>query len=189
MDKLWRKAQRVAGAARAASPRRALAERTRWRVRPAAPTDVAVLSRLWHEADELHAQLSPGFFRRPDATRGRQRAVEALRDVEDNGGHEVILLGIGAGAVCGACHLQIYDTPVGHSMVAQRRGHVETLIVGRAHRRRGCGRALMQAASEWAREKGAHQLLLTVWAGNDEAERFYTALGYRTISQVLGNDL
>jgi GNAT superfamily N-acetyltransferase len=47
----------------------------------------------------------------------------------------------------------------------------------------------MQAATEWARDKGASQLLLTVWAGNDEAERFYAALGYRTISQVLGSDL
>jgi diamine N-acetyltransferase len=157
-------------------------------VRAAASDDVDALSRLWHEADELHAQLSPGFFRRPDVTRGRQRASEALRDAEDNR-HEVILIAVGSGdAIAGACHLQIYDTPVGHSMVAQRRGHVETLIVARAQRRRGCGRALMQAATEWARDKGASQLLLTVWAGNDEAERFYAALGYRTISQVLGSD-
>jgi ribosomal protein S18 acetylase RimI-like enzyme len=157
-------------------------------VRAAAGDDVDALSRLWHEADELHAQLSPGFFRRPDTARGRQRAAEALRDAEDNG-HEVILVASSGAAISGACHLQIYDTPVGHSMVAQRRGHVETLIVARAQRRRGCGRALMQAATEWARGKGASQMLLTVWAGNEEAERFYAALGYRTISQVLGNDL
>ena len=47
----------------------------------------------------------------------------------------------------------------------------------------------MAAATEWARTQGATQLLLTVWAGNDDAERFYAALGYRTISQVLGTDL
>jgi ribosomal protein S18 acetylase RimI-like enzyme len=74
-------------------------------------------------------------------------------------------------------------------MVSQRRGHIETLIVARAQRRRGIGRALMVAATGWARSRGAHQLLLTVWAGNDDAERFYAALGYRTISQVLGTDL
>ncbi|MDB4965572.1 MAG: GCN5-related N-acetyltransferase domain protein [Myxococcales bacterium] len=91
--------------------------------------------------------------------------------------------------MCGACHLQIYDTPVGHTMVPQRRGHIETLIVARRQRRLGCGRALMQAATTWARARGAGQLLLTVWSGNDDAERFYSALGYRSISQVLGSDL
>ena len=147
---------------------------------------------MWHEADELHARLSPGFFRRPDSGRGRQRASEALRDAEESE-HETILVAVtkdgGKDVVCGACHLQIYDTPVGHTMVSQRRGHIETLIVARAQRRRGIGRALMTAATGWARSEGAHQLLLTVWAGNDDAERFYAALGYRTISQVLGTDL
>lgn len=164
-------------------------QRVRWSVRPAGEGDVEALARLWHEADELHARLSPGFFRRADAERGRQRAAEALRDI-DEGGHEAIFVaGDASGEIRGACHLQIYDTPAGHTLVPERRGHVETLIVARQFRRAGCGRALMQAATEWARARGAGQLLLTVWAGNESAERFYAALGYRTISQVLGTDL
>ena len=158
-------------------------------MRAAVDGDLDALGRLWHEADALHAQLSPGFFRPPEAGRGRQRADEALRDAAESE-HETILVAVdGKSAVAGACHIQIYDTPVGHTMVPQRRGHIETLIVARAQRRRGIGRALMSAATEWARGHGAHQLLLTVWAGNADAERFYAALGYRTISQVLGTDL
>ena len=161
-------------------------------MRVAVDRDLDALARLWHEADELHARLSPGFFRRPDAGRGRQRASEALRDAGESE-HETILVALdkedGKDVVCGAVHLQIYDTPVGHTMVSQRRGHIETLIVARTQRRRGIGRALMGAATDWARSHGAHQLLLTVWAGNHDAERFYAALGYGTISQVLGTDL
>ena len=157
-------------------------------MRVAVDGDLDALARLWHEADELHARLSPGFFRHPEGGRGRQRASEALRDAAESA-HETILVATDGVVVVGACHIQIYDTPVGHTMVPQRRGHVETLIVARGQRRRGFGRALMAAATGWARAQGAHQLLLTVWAGNDDAERFYAALGYRTISQVLGNDL
>jgi ribosomal protein S18 acetylase RimI-like enzyme len=158
-------------------------------VRVAREPDLDALARLWHEADELHARLSPAFFRRPDVARGRERAQQALRDTGESE-HETILVALDdSDRVCGACHLQIYDTPVGHTLVSQRRGHIETLIVARAQRRRGIGRALMAAASDWARRKGAHQLLFTVWAGNADAERFYAALGYRTISQVLGTDL
>ena len=158
-------------------------------MRPAGDGDLDALARLWHEADALHARLSPGFFRHPEAGRGRQRAEEALRDAAESEHETILVAADGKGVVAGACHIQIYDTPVGHTMVPQRRGHIETLIVARAQRRRGIGRALMSAATEWARGHGAHQLLLTVWAGNDDAERFYAALGYRTISQVLGTDL
>jgi ribosomal protein S18 acetylase RimI-like enzyme len=161
----------------------------RWRVRAAGDDDLDALTRLWNEADALHAKLSPGFFRRADPARGRQRAVETLRDVEESR-HETILVACDErGAVHGALHVQVYDTPLALTMVPERRGHIETLIVARTRRRRGCGRALMTAATRWAREQGASQLLLTVWDGNDDAQRFYAALGYRTISQVLGTDL
>ena len=161
----------------------------RWRVRAAADDDLDALTRLWHEADALHAKLSPSFFRRADPERGRQRAVDTLRDAEESR-HETILVACDdRGSVHGALHVQVYDTPVALTMVPQRRGHIETLIVARTRRRRGCGRALMTAATEWAREQGATQVLLTVWDGNEDAQRFYAALGYRTISQVLGTDL
>jgi ribosomal protein S18 acetylase RimI-like enzyme len=181
------------GHAHRASPgrsrRAAAGSAERWRVRPAGQGDLDVVAALWHEADCLHAELSPGFFRRPDVERGRQRAGDSLRDAGESE-HEAILVAVDdTGEVGGACHVQIYDTPAGHTMVQERRGHVETLVVARERRRRGCGRALMAAATDWSRARGATQLLLTVWAGNDEAERFYAALGYRTISQVLGTNL
>jgi ribosomal protein S18 acetylase RimI-like enzyme len=144
---------------------------------------------LWQEADELHAQLSPDFFRCPDVGGGQQRAASVFADAQDTS-HEAILVADDCdGQVCGALHLLLYDTPMVATMTTQRRGHVESLIVAGAHRRSGCGSALMRAATEWARRSGATQLLLTVWAGNREAQRFYAALGYRTISRVLGIDL
>jgi ribosomal protein S18 acetylase RimI-like enzyme len=85
----------------------------------------------------------------------------------------------------GAVLVRIYDTPADPSMVPRRRAHVEALVVDRQHRRRGIGTALMSAAAAWARERGAEELVLTVWAGNTAAEAFYARLGYGVVSSAL----
>jgi ribosomal protein S18 acetylase RimI-like enzyme len=74
-------------------------------------------------------------------------------------------------------------------MVPRRRAHIEDLVVAGGMRRRGVGRRLMRAAAAWARTRGAGQLVLTVWAGNRDAARFYRALGYSELSRVLKLDL
>ena len=48
---------------------------------------------------------------------------------------------------------------------------------------------LLAAAEAWARSRGAAQVVLTVWSGNDEADRFYRAIGYAPASQVLCREL
>lgn len=90
-----------------------------------------------------------------------------------------------AKVICGAVSLQVYDTPVDPFMVARRRVHVDGLIVDQAHRRRGFGRALMDAANGWARLQGADELVLTAWIGNVGARDFYQRLGYRVLSEIL----
>jgi GNAT superfamily N-acetyltransferase len=74
-------------------------------------------------------------------------------------------------------------------MLPRRRCHVDTLVVASAARRRGVGRALLEALGGWARSRGAAELLLTIWAGNLEAEAFYERLGYRTLSSVRSKGL
>jgi ribosomal protein S18 acetylase RimI-like enzyme len=62
-------------------------------------------------------------------------------------------------------------------------------VVQAKSRRRGCGRALMDASQKWAKQKGAEQIVLTVWSGNRDAEAFYARLGFTQVSQVLGAKL
>jgi L-phenylalanine/L-methionine N-acetyltransferase len=58
--------------------------------------------------------------------------------------------------------------------------HVADLgvMVARDFRRRGAGRALMEAAEEWARRVGIRKLELHVFPHNEGAIAFYTRLGY-----------
>jgi len=74
-------------------------------------------------------------------------------------------------------------------MVPRRRAHVEALVVDERHRRAGVGRSLMAAATAWARERGAVEIVLTVWAGNAVADAFYARLGYRVVSQALSKTI
>ena len=57
------------------------------------------------------------------------------------------------------------------------RGWVYYLAVAPNRRREGLGRALMDAAEAWLRERGAPKLQLMVRTSNEEALGFYEALG------------
>ena len=55
------------------------------------------------------------------------------------------------------------------------------LVVDRARRRLGIGRALMDRAETWARERGCSMVRLTSSAARKAAHRFYEDLGYTNI--------
>jgi ribosomal protein S18 acetylase RimI-like enzyme len=47
----------------------------------------------------------------------------------------------------------------------------------------------MDEAAAWARTHAAEEIVLTVWAGNEGAERFYDHLGFTRLSSVLSKPL
>jgi putative acetyltransferase len=60
-------------------------------------------------------------------------------------------------------------------------GHVADLglMVAASHRRRGIGRALLEAAVGWARDAGVRKLELHVFPHNEPAIRLYEDFGFR----------
>jgi GNAT superfamily N-acetyltransferase len=55
------------------------------------------------------------------------------------------------------------------------------LVVDRSQRRLGVGRALMNRAEVWARERGVSMVRLTSSSTRNAAHRFYETLGYTNI--------
>ena len=146
--------------------------------------DHAALALLWRSVDELHARARPDFFTMPDVGFARADLDRLLRARS-----AALIVAELEGQVVGCAHLQLYDTPRSPGMRARKRVHVERLVVDERARRRGVGRRLMDEAARWGAARGAAQLVLTVWSGNDAAARFYEALGYQQLSQVLGREL
>ncbi len=141
------------------------------------------MAELWRQADDLHARLVPDYFRSAARTYVDWiRVLEAplcrvLVEERQQQGLPPVVVGV--------VSIRIFDTPDDPSMRPRRRGHVDTLVVDRNHRRVGIGTALMKAARSWAQEHGAAELVLTVWAGNQDADAFYQRLGYTVLSRVL----
>jgi GNAT superfamily N-acetyltransferase len=113
------------------------------------------------------------------ATWDERRAAVALRQAIDS--HDCcVLVAEGAGALIGFC--TAYQDL--HSVRFGYRAWVEDLAVDPEHRSRGVGRALLDAAKAWARERGATHLELDSAEARADAHRFYEREGaaYRAIS-------
>ncbi len=54
---------------------------------------------------------------------------------------------------------------------------LQDLVVTSSHRSRGVGKALLDAATEWARERGCTHLELNSGVGRADAHRFYLREG------------
>ena len=55
---------------------------------------------------------------------------------------------------------------------------IMALVVGSEHRGRGVGRILISAAEDWARRRGATDVMLTTHKRRTDAHRFYLSMGY-----------
>ncbi len=55
---------------------------------------------------------------------------------------------------------------------------IMAFVVGSEHRGRGVGRALISAAEDWARQRGARDVMLTTHKRRADAHRFYQSMGY-----------
>jgi GNAT superfamily N-acetyltransferase len=97
-----------------------------------------------------------------------QKAASRLADAIDSTGAEV-LVADDDGAIMGFCTVY-YDID---SVRFGRRAWVEDLAVDDRRRSQGIGKALLDAAKDWARRRGASHLELDSAETRADAHRFY----------------
>lgn len=140
-------------------------------VRRATPADAGDIARLLHDFNIEHGEPTPG----PEALAERMAALLAADTA-------VLLEGDGPD---GLAVLRFRPS----IWTAGLECYLAELYVVPGLRSQGRGRALMEAAIELARERGADHMELNVDDGDTGARAFYERLGFRATADYLEREL
>ncbi len=96
---------------------------------------------------------------------------ERLKNLDSS--RERVFVAVMDGKVVGYVHAEKYNTLYFESLV-----NILGLAVSKAYRRKGCGKALMNAVENWAKVCGIHAVRLNSGKARTEAHKFYRSIGY-----------
>lgn len=137
-------------------------------IRQAKSEDLAALILLYEQLEDRGANWATGQFTPEDV----QLSGEMLARLADYPDYKVYVAQMGD-KIVGTMALLVMDS-VPNGIPS---GFLENLVVDRASRRRGVGRELMQFAMDVCRSKGCFELSLSSRLENEDAHRFYEAVG------------
>ncbi|NKB69893.1 MAG: GNAT family N-acetyltransferase [Candidatus Latescibacteria bacterium] len=130
---------------------------------------------LWEKLKIHHAQHSPFFAQTMRRGQWVQRRDSFLAKAVDGGALRVDLAQC-AGVAIGYCIATID---------ADRVGEIESIYVDSTYRRKGIGRALIEAPCGWFDAEGLRHRKVGVVAGNEAAIPFYQRFGFVPSATVL----
>lgn len=132
-----------------------------WQVRPAGPEDAAAVGRLLHDFNTEYDEITPG----------SQQIAARISELQATGDTEVLVGGGGPEGLAVMRFRPSLWTPGLECYLAE-------LYVVPDERGRGLGRALMDAAIEVARSRGADYMELNTGEDDVAARSLYESLGF-----------
>lgn len=150
-------------------------------VRLAAAIDAAAVAALAQEAHALHAAALPGVFQPPATPVVSPGEIARLATRPEH----LLLVALQTGEVVGYAHAEVQEAPATPYKRASALLHLHAMGVSAAHRRRGVGRALLEAVRGAAAARGLSGVSLDVYAFNAAARAFYEREGFVTLRERL----
>lgn len=96
-----------------------------------------------------------------------------LKNILNTPGHEIFVAQIEGSKVAGFIHFHLHTSLVNDPVV-----EVSSLVVIEEFQHKGIGKALLDAAEDWARAAGCETIRLHSNIIRNEAHKFYLAQGY-----------
>ncbi len=143
-------------------------------IRYAAKKDISQILGLLTVVNHVHAKGRPDIFRDGQ----RKYGGDDLKEFIDRPSDEMtILVADENGLILGYAFCMLQDHRTEENYIPDFTMYIDDICVREDTRGKGVGKALFEAVSHLAREKGCYNVTLNVWALNPDARKFYEALG------------
>jgi ribosomal protein S18 acetylase RimI-like enzyme len=152
-------------------------------IRPAVDTDAELLSALNAEVQAVHATALPSRFKPPGPDTFPPEAARSLLANPNS----LLILAFSDGAPAGYAYAEIVRRAETPFCYAYDLIYVHHLSVKPEFRRKGVGRALLDAVRSSGDSAGITTLALDVWSFNEDARSFFRNYGLTVFNERLWN--
>jgi ribosomal protein S18 acetylase RimI-like enzyme len=151
-------------------------------IRRATTADAEIMSSLNADVQAVHSSALPSLFKPP----GQETFPPAAAGLLAQPNHLVFIAEVDS-LPLGYAYAEVIHRPENSSHYAHDMVYLHHISVRPAHRKRGLGRALMDAVRSAATERGIALVALDVWAFNEEARAFFRRQGFTSYNERLWN--
>lgn len=143
-------------------------------IRRATESDIDAIDQLLYEVNQIHSDLRPDLFKPGGKKYGDD---ELKRIIADDG--RPIFVAEKAGNILGYAFC-VHQQHIGHNSLTDIKTlYIDDLCVEKNSRNVHVGRQLYEYVCDYAKRHGYYNVTLNVWAGNDNAARFYEKMGLK----------
>lgn len=142
-------------------------------IRKAVEKDIPAIDKLLYEVHKVHADIRPDLFK----AGAKKYTDEELSKILANDKTPVFVYD--DGEIEGYAFTVITDHAQDKSLIPYVNVYIDDLCVEKNCRGKGVGKKLYEHVLAFAKSIGAYNVTLNVWAGNDNALKFYEKIGMR----------